>query len=161
MRSNCGSLQHDVLYVGIWTLQVGHSWLHLCKLSFMHLPQKRWLHSGLTSVSVQDSKQMAHSNSSSRNFLRDAWTEDNVKNMMRRRWRWCCGNGMCFVDWLKLIGCLVFGLFCWWLSVSYIIRWYLVWYHTTLNIQKYARFVVNAGGLCSIILASIQYQYVH
>jgi hypothetical protein len=27
---------------------------------------------------------MAHSNSSSRNFLRAAWTEDNVRNMMRR-----------------------------------------------------------------------------
>jgi hypothetical protein len=34
-------------------------------------------------VSVQDSKQMAHSNSSSRNFLRDAWTEDNVNSMRR------------------------------------------------------------------------------
>jgi hypothetical protein len=34
---------------------------------------------------VQDSKQMAHSNSSSRNFLRDRWTEDNVRIMMRRR----------------------------------------------------------------------------
>jgi hypothetical protein len=25
MRSNCGSLRHGVLYVGIGTLQVGHS----------------------------------------------------------------------------------------------------------------------------------------
>ena len=77
----------DMLYVEIWTLQVGHSWLHLRKLSLMHLPQKRWLHSGLTSVSVQGSKQTAHSNSSSRNFVRDARTEDNAKSMVEQNWR--------------------------------------------------------------------------
>ena len=120
MWSNCGSPRH-VLYVGIWALQVGHSWLHLCKLSFMHLPQKRWLHSGLTSVPVQVSKQMTHSNSSSRNFLSDAWTEDNVSNMMRRRWRCFCGNGMCFVDWLLD---LLFGLLlgCWIVSLGWFIE---------------------------------------
>ena len=32
---------------------------------------------------MQVSKQMTHSNSSSRNFLRDAWTEDNVNSMRR------------------------------------------------------------------------------
>ena len=99
MWSNCGSLRH-VLYVGIWALQVGHSWLHLCKLSFMHLPQKRWLHSGLTSVSVQGSKQTAHSNSSSRNFLRDKRTENNVRiRIIEKNWRcWYCFDARLKVD---------------------------------------------------------------
>ena len=33
---------------------------------------------------MQGSKQMGHSDTSSRNFLRDARTEDNVNSMMRR-----------------------------------------------------------------------------
>ena len=97
MWSNCGSLRH-VLSVGIWTLQVGHSRLHLCKLSLMHLPQKRWLHSGLTSVSEQGSKQTGHSNSSWRSFLRDSRTEDNVNIMMiEQNWR-CWQLVICHVE---------------------------------------------------------------
>jgi len=33
---------------------------------------------------VQGSKQIGHSDTSSKKFLRDAWTEDNVNSIMRR-----------------------------------------------------------------------------
>ena len=102
MRSNCGSPRH-VLYIGVWALQVGHSCLHLRKLSLIHSPQKRWLHSGLTSVSVQGSKQTGHWNASSRNFLRDARTEDNVISMRRRG---CIVCVLCFGWLLEWHNCL-------------------------------------------------------
>jgi hypothetical protein len=55
---------------------------------------------------VQGSKQMGHSNASSRNFLRDASTEDNVNSMTRIEMLVIGNMSLFSLCKLKMYGCM-------------------------------------------------------
>jgi hypothetical protein len=55
------SSRRNLRFVATCILQLGHSLLHLLKLSFMHGPQNRWLQSGMICVSSIIERQIGHS----------------------------------------------------------------------------------------------------
>ena len=96
IRSNCASCLME-RYVGMCALQLGHSCLHLLKLSLMQTLQNRWPHCGFTFVSVQVSRQIAHLNSS--------------ETRSRRIWRGSCWGECDASTFVFIVICFMLSVF--------------------------------------------------